>query len=54
LSLFGAAGHGHCEKGIGLFLRQLQASGLGQMARQLRQIFVCEPLKAVSANWALN
>jgi IS5 family transposase len=42
------------KKGIGLFLRLLQASGLGQLARQLRQIFVCEPLKAGSRNWALN
>jgi hypothetical protein len=42
------------KKGIGLFLRLLQACGLGQLARQLRQIFVCEPLKAGSRNWALN
>jgi IS5 family transposase len=42
------------EKGIGLFLRLLQVRGLGQLARQLRQVFVCEPLKAGSKNWALN
>ncbi len=42
------------KKGIGLFLRLLQVGGLGQLARQLRQIFVCEPLKAGSKNWALN
>ena len=42
------------KKGIGLFLRLLQASGLVQLAQQLRKIFVCEPLKAGSGNWALN
>ena len=42
------------KKGVGLFLRLLQAGGLGQLARQLRPIFVCEPLKAGAKNWALN
>jgi IS5 family transposase len=42
------------KKGIGLFLRLLQVGGLGQLARQLRQIFVCEQLKVGSRNWALN
>jgi hypothetical protein len=28
------------KKGIGLFLRLLQASGLGHIGRQLREIFI--------------
>jgi hypothetical protein len=48
-----AAAHDR-EKGHRPFLRLLQVGGLGQLARQLRQIFVCEPLKAGSKNWALN
>ena len=40
------------KKGIGLFLRLLQVFELGQIALQLRQIFVSQPLKLGPMNWA--
>jgi IS5 family transposase len=39
------------KKGISLFLRLLQVSGLGQLVRQLRQICVSEPLRSGYMNW---
>jgi hypothetical protein len=41
------------KKGISPFLRLLQVSGLGKLARLLRQIFVSNPLRPCSMNWAL-
>jgi hypothetical protein len=41
------------KKGIGLFLRLLQVAVLGQIALQLRQIFISPQLKSGSMNSAL-
>jgi IS5 family transposase len=41
------------KKGIGLFLRLLQVAALGQIALQLRQIFISPQLKSGSMNSAL-
>ena len=41
------------KKGIGLFLRLLQVAALGQIALQLRQIFLSPQLKSGSMNSAL-
>ena len=42
------------KKGIGLFLRLLQVAELGQIALQLRQIFISPQLKSGSMNAALT
>ena len=41
------------KKGIGLFLRLLQVAALGQLALQLRQIFISPQLKSSSMNLAM-
>jgi len=41
------------KKGIDLLLRLLQVAGLEEIGRQLRQIFMSQPLKPGSMNWAL-
>jgi len=41
------------KKGIGLFLRLLQVAALGQLVRQLRQIFISKPLRSGYMNLEL-
>ena len=42
------------KKGIGLFLRLLQAAGLTDLQRKLRQILTVNPTNSVSMNWAIG
>jgi hypothetical protein len=41
------------KKGIGLFLRLLQASGLGHIGHQLREIFIDKSAKSGAMRLAL-
>jgi hypothetical protein len=41
------------KKGIGLFLRLLQASGMGHIGRQLREIFIDKSAKSGAMRLAL-
>ena len=41
------------KKGIGLFLRLLQVAALGQIVRQVRQIFISKPLRSGYMNLEL-
>ena len=41
------------KKGIGLFLRLLQAAGLTDLQRKLRQILTANPTNSVSMNWLM-
>jgi IS5 family transposase len=45
--------HMIAKKSINLFLRHLEVLGLGQLARQSRQILMSKPLRSGSMNWAV-
>jgi IS5 family transposase len=42
------------KKGVGLFLRLLQAVGLTDLQRKLRQIFTVNPANSASINWVMG